>query len=59
MTQISNSTADAPLVNMRLPRGQKEAMEAAAGTLGMSMSELMRMGIAHMIEEAGKETAHK
>ena len=55
MQTISNSTSDAPLVNMRLPRGQKEAMEAAAETLGMNQSELMRHGIAHMVELAKKE----
>ena len=54
MTTISNSTCHSPTIPVRVMRSQHEALIAAAKTLNMSQSELMRAGIAHMILEAEK-----
>jgi hypothetical protein len=54
MQTISNSTYHSPTIPVRVMRSQRDAMLAAAETLGMSQSELMRAGIAHMILEAEK-----
>ena len=55
MTTISNSTYHSPIVHVRILREQREAMLAAAETLHMSQSDLMRSGIAYMIQEAEKQ----
>jgi predicted HTH domain antitoxin len=53
-----NSTALDPVVPVRLIRGQKDALDEAARLLGVSRSDLMRRGIALVLEETEEKRDH-
>jgi hypothetical protein len=55
MTLRSNSTAADPVIPMRVSPQQRDAFDDAARTLGISRSELLRRGAAHMIMLANKK----
>ena len=51
MSMTANSTAHDPIVPVRLVRDQKDALDEAARVLGVSRSDLLRRGIALVLEE--------
>lgn len=55
MTSNPNATSDSPVIQLRIPRPQREAMIRAAEALDINRSELMRQGIAYMIEKVETE----
>ena len=52
MNRQPNATYHSPMIQTRIVREQRDALDRAAQTLGVSRSEVMRRGIAHMIEVA-------
>ena len=52
MNKQPNETYHSPMIQTRIRRDQKDLLDRAAQALGMSRSEAMRYGIAHVIEVA-------